>query len=112
MLILVTALVIITEMLNTAIERVTNMVTIEYNPLAKTIKDVAAGAVLVSAIGAALCGIILYARFDVINRIVQDLAANPLKILLFAALIAIMYAFIALVKYDNAKAEEHKYHGI
>ena len=54
------ALVFITEMLNTAIEFLTDLVSPEYHPLAKKIKDVAAGAVLVSAIFAVVIGIYVF----------------------------------------------------
>ena len=54
------ALVFITEMLNTAIEFLTDLVSPEYHPLAKKTKDVAAGAVLVSAIFAVVIGIYVF----------------------------------------------------
>ena len=54
------ALVFITEMLNTAIEFLTDLVSPEYHPLAKKTKDVAAGAVLVSAIFAVFIGLIVF----------------------------------------------------
>lgn len=49
-LFLTIALVISLEMVNTAVEKAVDLVTEEYAPLAKTAKDVAAGAVLVAAI--------------------------------------------------------------
>ncbi|MDR3710555.1 MAG: diacylglycerol kinase [Capsulimonadaceae bacterium] len=64
MLGLVCASVIVSEMLNTAVETVVDMITQSYHPLAKLAKDIAAGAVLVSAIGAASVGALLFvARF-------------------------------------------------
>ena len=44
---LIIALVIGMEMVNTAIERVVDLVSPDYHPLAKTAKDMAAGAVFV-----------------------------------------------------------------
>ncbi|MTI81472.1 MAG: diacylglycerol kinase family protein [Firmicutes bacterium] len=44
------ALVWVAELINTAVECVVDLYTAEYHPLAKTAKDVAAGAVLVTAI--------------------------------------------------------------
>ncbi|RVT65196.1 diacylglycerol kinase family protein [Niallia taxi] len=52
-------LVISMELMNTALERVVDLVTKEYHPLAKQAKDIAAGAVLFSAIIALLIGIII-----------------------------------------------------
>lgn len=48
------------ELLNTAVERVVDLVTKEYNPLAKQAKDVAAGAVLVYSILSVLIGLIIF----------------------------------------------------
>ena len=58
-LIFAIGLVFITEMLNTAIEFLTDLVSPEYNPLAKKVKDVAAGAVLFAAIIAVIIGLII-----------------------------------------------------
>ena len=54
------ALVIGFEMINTAIERITDELYPEWNERARVIKDVAAGSVLLSAIIAFLSGIIIY----------------------------------------------------
>ncbi len=48
------------EMLNTAIEKVVDLVTDEYHPLAKKAKDIAAGAVLIYAIISILVGLIIF----------------------------------------------------
>ena len=48
------------ELFNTAIETVVDMVSPERNPKAKLAKDIAAGAVLVVAIGAAIIGFIIF----------------------------------------------------
>src|SRR3712207_5599068 len=60
-LILVILFVFVTEMFNTAIEFAVDLVTKEYHPLAKLAKDVSAGAVLVSSIGAVLIGYLILA---------------------------------------------------
>lgn len=52
--------VIALELINTAIEAVVDLITPNYHPLAKIAKDVAAGAVLIMAIIAAICGIIIF----------------------------------------------------
>lgn len=54
------ASVISAELFNTAIETVVDMVSPEKNPKAKLVKDIAAGAVLVVAIGAAIIGFIIF----------------------------------------------------
>ena len=60
-LLLTIMLVFVTEMLNTALEFVVDLVTKEYHPLAKLAKDVSAGAVLVSSVGALLVGYLILA---------------------------------------------------
>lgn len=56
-------LVISLEMVNTAIESVVDLVTEERKPLAKRAKDAAAGAVLVSAILAAVIGLMIFVPY-------------------------------------------------
>lgn len=58
-LITLAIIVIAVEMLNTAIEIITDILFKEYDQRAKIIKDTAAGAVLISAIGAAIIGYII-----------------------------------------------------
>jgi diacylglycerol kinase (ATP) len=60
-LVLTIVVVFVVEMLNTALEFVVDLVTTEYHPLAKLAKDVSAGAVLVSSVGAVLVGLLVLA---------------------------------------------------
>jgi diacylglycerol kinase (ATP) len=62
------SLVIVTELFNTALETVVDLVTPEYHPLAKVAKDVAAGAVLVAAVNAALIGAVLFLDVDQLRQ--------------------------------------------
>lgn len=55
--------VLFAEMINTAIEAVVDMVSPEYNHLAKVAKDVAAGGVLIAATGAAVMGYLILSRY-------------------------------------------------
>jgi len=48
------------ELMNSAVERVVNLLTTERHILAKQAKDLAAGAVLVYAIGSAIIGLLLF----------------------------------------------------
>lgn len=56
----VIGLVFICELINTAIETLTNMVTVEYSEKAKKVKDLSAAAVLVSALISVIIGIIVF----------------------------------------------------
>ena len=48
------------EAMNSAVERVVDLVTLEKRPLAKAAKDIAAGAVLIFAIGSVFIGCIIF----------------------------------------------------
>lgn len=52
--------VIVAEMLNTALECAVDLVTSDYHPLAKLSKDISAGAVLVASLGAVAVGVIIF----------------------------------------------------
>jgi len=67
-IILTISAVITAEMINTAIEAVVDLVTSEFNEKAKIAKDVAAGAVLVSAIFSVIVGFLIF-----YERIVGDI---------------------------------------
>lgn len=54
------SLVLITEMFNTAVEAVVDMITPNYHPAAKFAKDIAAGAVLIAAVNAVVVGFVLF----------------------------------------------------
>jgi diacylglycerol kinase (ATP) len=51
------------EALNTAFEFLTDVASPEFHPLAEKAKDVAAGAVLITAIGSALIGLIVFGPY-------------------------------------------------
>lgn len=55
--------VLFAELINTAIELCVDLVSPDYHPIAKAAKDVAAGAVLVAAIGAAVMGYLILSRY-------------------------------------------------
>lgn len=53
-------LVLSSEMINTAIEEMVNLITNEHRKEAKTAKDVSAGMVLVTSIGSVIVGILIF----------------------------------------------------
>jgi len=55
-------LVLITEMFNTAVELAVNLITDKIHPLARTVKDIAAGAVLFASVNAILVGYLIFFR--------------------------------------------------
>lgn len=54
------AIVLSAELFNTAIETIVDMVCPEKNPKAKLAKDISAGAVLISAMGSLVIGVIIF----------------------------------------------------
>lgn len=59
-LVLTIFFVIVTECLNTAIEKTVDMITNKYSESAKNVKDISAGAVLFSAIASVIVGLIIF----------------------------------------------------
>jgi diacylglycerol kinase (ATP) len=56
-------LVICSEMINTSLEEMVNLITNEHRKEAKVAKDVAAGMVLIAAIGSVIVGIFIFAPY-------------------------------------------------
>lgn len=96
-LLFATSLVVIAEMINTAIERVVDLITGEFHPLARLAKDVAAGAVLIAAINSIIVGYLLF--FDRINYLTElvifKIKRSPVH-LTFVALILVILLSIGL----------------
>lgn len=95
-------LVLVTEMLNTAIEVAVDMISEEYHPKAKIAKDIAAGVVLVASIGALILAyLILYPAiresmatgFWRIRKVPNDVIA----FVSFAAVIIVVVIFKAVL---------------
>ena len=53
-------IVFLAEIINTAFEKTLDLVSPEHHPQVKLVKDMAAGAVLVAAVGATIIGIMIY----------------------------------------------------
>ncbi len=56
-------LVLVVETINTAIEKTIDIIVSNYHPLAKIAKNLAAGAVLLTAINAVIVGIIIFGPY-------------------------------------------------
>jgi len=61
-LMLTITFVLVAEMVNTAIELIVDMIKSEFHPIARVIKDVSAGVVLLAAVNAVIAGYVLFAR--------------------------------------------------
>jgi diacylglycerol kinase len=62
-LVSMTGLVVGLEMMNTAVESLVDLVTLERKPLAGKVKDIAAGAVLMASIAATIVLIIIFQKY-------------------------------------------------
>ena len=96
-LILLSIVVLSIEMVNTAIEAITDVIFKEYDEKAKEIKDIAAGAVLIIALGAAIIGYIIlyepvkkffYSGLDIAKHTESDIAIVALVAILILVVIS------------------------
>jgi hypothetical protein len=69
------SLVLFAELLNTAVEKMIDLITTEYHPVAKVVKDVTAGAVLLTAGLAVIVGISIF--YPYVNSGFRFLLGNP-----------------------------------
>lgn len=94
------ALVIGTEMINTAIEQFVDIETDAFNFRAKAAKDIAAGAVFVCAFISAVVGVLLYFDLEVFKVIVNDFCNNPIKLvgLVCSVVLSVLFVKFGVVK--------------
>jgi diacylglycerol kinase (ATP) len=64
-------LVLLTEMLNTAVELAIDMISDKFHPIARIVKDVCAGCVLIATINAFVVGYFVFIRDDISLKIMQ-----------------------------------------
>lgn len=98
-LFVVVSSVLVAEMFNTAVESVVDMVTQAYHPLAKLAKDIAAGAVLITAITAAVVGVILFFgdRKIALLHIAVRHDPRPLRVLMAVVVLVLVIVLIGKV---------------
>jgi len=99
-------LIIVAEMVNTAIETVVDLYTDLYHPKAKIAKDVGAGAVVITAINALIVAYFLF--FDKISDIGLNFLRNIANSPVHMAFIGIFVTAIVLV-YLKAASTTNKY---
>jgi len=84
--------VLIAEMVNTAIEATIDLSATSFDPLAKTAKDIAAGAVLIASVNAVVIGYLVFAdRLSrPSSRLVERLREAPSNLTLIALILVIL----------------------
>lgn len=99
LLIFAVSLVIVAELFNSVVETVVDMVTSSYHPLAKAAKDVAAGAVLVTAVTATVVCLLLFLP---VERALEAMRA-PQPADMFASFVVIALVLFVLVVVGKAR---------
>ncbi|MGB2599077.1 MAG: diacylglycerol kinase [Candidatus Omnitrophota bacterium] len=98
--------VLFAEMVNTAIEYSIDLINAEYHPLAKVVKDIAAGAVFVSAVNAAIIGYILFVKYVQVatsEKVLFRIKQSPWHITLIALLVIIgIVIFIKVIRHEKS----------
>ena len=96
-LVLTIGLVMVAEMVNTAVETTVDLVTKEFHPLARRAKHVAAGGVLLAAVAAIFVGyLIFFSRFaGLTHGSLARLAATP-SIATLAALVLVVLVSVLI----------------
>jgi len=90
----VITLVLVLEMVNTAIELTTNLVKNAYDPMVRVVKDIAAGAVFLSAVNAIVVGYFLFLkrfRTRVDSRVVIDKIMESSWYVTFIILVIVLF---------------------
>lgn len=90
-------MVIFAEMINTAIETVVDLFVDVYHPKAKIAKDVAAGAVVLSACNALVVGYFIFFNKENIKAISDSIFNNMVKSPTHLAFVAILLVIIAVI---------------
>lgn len=100
-------LIIVAEMINTAIETVVDLYTDLYHPKAKIAKDVAAGGVVITAINAIIVAYFLF--FEKISTIglkmIDEIVNSPVHL----AFVSILLTVIVIVTLKAAATKKHKF---
>ena len=104
--------VITSEMFNTAIEALVNLESPTYDNLARIAKDVAAGAVFVSAVAAVIVALFTFDDWKRIGQTFLVIGTTPVYLISFLVIILIGCFFIfgcnGKVKPQNKKTDNYK----
>lgn len=96
LLIILIALIMAAEIVNTCIEELCNLISDRYEPLIRVAKDTAAGAVLVLSIAAAVVAVVFFHDFDVLYGIFLFFCANPVLLVLLVISAVLSVVFVKL----------------
>lgn len=103
MLALTITMVLAAEMINTAIELTVDMIKTEFHPIARVIKDVSAGAVLLTSINAVIVGYTLFSRklpFNIDTRM-MNIRNSPWHVTFIALIIVFGTSIIGKIIFNR-----------
>lgn len=109
-LLIVIAMVIVSEMINTAVEEVVDLASPSYHEKAKKSKDVAAGAVLISAFCAVVIGVLFFGKIDTFYDIINFFKSSIINLIIFilTIILSIFFIFILFKPKENNSESNHK----
>ena len=93
-LLLTVSAVIVSEMINTAVEAAVDLSSPDFHRLAKIAKDTAAGAVLLACVSAVVVGFFMFWDIEVFSEIAAYFADSPLRIAASLVYLGLMGVFI------------------
>lgn len=99
------ALVLSLEAVNTAIERVVNLASPDYHPLAGQAKDAAAGAVLIAAIFSVIAGIVIMWQPEAFRKMAAYYMEHIGNLIVFIISVCLSVTFVFLPSYLSKKRE-------
>jgi diacylglycerol kinase (ATP) len=99
------SLVIISEMINTAIEKSIDLFTDKYHPLAKISKDVAAGAVFVAASNAVVIGYLVFFNkvLSTTETVITKILRSELHITAITILVILILVVLIKMRISSSK---------
>lgn len=99
------AIVLFAEMVNTAVEYLVDATIKEFHPLAKVVKDIAAGAVLLTAFYAVLVGYLIFydKLIPVGRRFLGGIHNNPVHLTVIALGLTVMLIIALKSKYSTER---------
>ncbi len=104
LLLLTITFVLLAEMFNTGVELIIDLITDEFHPLARIIKDVCAGAVLISSINAVFVGYLLFLKnfpSDTLQFGIDYIRAKPLHITFISMVVVLITVILTKAKFGR-----------
>ena len=93
-LLLTIFIVIFSELINTVVEKMSDLLTGDYNPIIKVVKDIAAGSVLIAGFCAILVAFCLFNDIDGYLRIYDYFLNNYVSFLFFLVSVILSLKFV------------------